>query len=319
MKPSYLFKILLLLTSLVFVSACNKNHNIKNHNIKSDNLIEPLVSVQWLKTHLNDRDLVLLDASVTINSDGKGGFSQISGQKQYNLGHIPNAGFADLMGNLSAESEVDFIMPSAEQFQKAISELGVGDKSRVVLYSSNSNVWAARLWWMLRWAGFDNVAILDGGLKAWKNQGYELSTDKVIRSPQKFSLSLRPELIADRDEVFASINNNQIDLYDAMPAPHYQGLFSMYSRPGHIPTARSLPTSELVEDTGLFRALDEVDLLLDGKQQNRTITYCGGGVAASSLAYTLFRLGYKDVAVYMGSLQEWSANLENPMTIDDIK
>ena len=309
---SHLFKLLFLSTSLVFISACKNNHHIK-----TDKFIEPLVTVQWLKTHLNDSDLVLLDTSVTINSDGKGGFNQVSGQEQYDLEHIPNAGFADLMGKLSAESDVDFIMPSAEQFQKAMSELGVGDNSRVVLYSSNNNVWAARLWWMLRWAGFDNVAILDGGLKAWKNQGFELSTDKVTRSPQKFSLSLRPEMIADRDEVFASINNNQIELYDAMPGPHYQGIFSMYSRPGHIVSAKSLPSSELVEDSGLFRALDEVDLLLDGQQQNRTITYCGGGVAASSLAFTLFRLGYKDVAVYMGSLQEWSANQENPMTVKE--
>ena len=208
-------------------------------------------------------------------------------------------------------------MPSAAQFKMAMENLGVGNNSTVVLYSSENNVWATRLWWMLRWAGFDNVGILDGGLEAWKNQGYSLSTDKVIRTKQTLTLSIRPELIADRDEVIAGIKNSNVDIYDALPGPHYQGLFSLYSRPGHIVSAKSMPTSELEEESGHFRPLDEMDLLVDGNREKRNITYCGGGVSASSLAFNLYRLGFKDVAVYMGSLQEWTTNPENPMAIGE--
>lgn len=309
MKHSTLLKLSLLISCLMLISACKTTH----HNITVKN-IEPLVNVEWLNTHLNDGDLVLLDASVTINMDDKGGFSQISGLEQYKLGHIPNAGFADLMDDLSTESDFDFVMPSAKQFQMAMGQLGVGDDSRVVLYSSDNNVWASRLWWMLHWAGFDNVAILDGGLDAWKSKGHKTSTDTVERSPQSLTLTLRPELIADRDEVFAGIKNDQVDIIDAMPGPHYQGLFSMYSRPGHILSAKSLPSSELLEESGFFKPLDDMDLLIDGNREHRNITYCGGGVAASTVAFNLFRLGYTDVAVYMGSLQEWTVNPENPMT-----
>jgi len=307
MKTTSLLKSSLFILILILITGCKTTEQKTVANS-----IEPLVDVEWLNTHLNDPDLVLLDASVTITMDDKGGFSQVSGLAQYNLGHIPNAGFADLKGDLSAENELEFIMPSAEQFKMAMENLGVGDNSRVVIYSSDSNVWATRLWWMLRWAGFDNAAILDGGLEAWSSKGYKVSTDKVTRSPQTFTVNLRPELIADRDEVLAGINNNQVDILDAMPGPHYQGLFTMYARPGHILSAKSMPTSEL-EESGKFRPLDEMDLLIDGKRENRNITYCGGGVAASSLAFNLFRLGYSDVAVYMGSLQEWSTNPENPM------
>ena len=182
MKHSNLIKFSLLVSCLILITACKTTQH--NKVVQS---IEPLVNVEWLKSHLNDSDLILLDASVTITMDDKGGFSQGSGLDQYNLGHIPNAGFADFTTDLSAESDLDFIMPSAAQFKMAMENLGVGNNSTVVLYSSENNVWATRLWWMLRWAGFDNVGILDGGLEAWKNQGYSLSTDKVIRTKQSSS------------------------------------------------------------------------------------------------------------------------------------
>jgi thiosulfate/3-mercaptopyruvate sulfurtransferase len=267
-----------------------------------------------LKENLDDSDIVLLDTSVIVEMDDKGGFSQKSGLQQYKYGHIPNAVFADLLGNLSANDELDFIMPTPQQFKQAMEELGVGDDSRVVLYSANNPVWAARLWWMLRWIGFDNVAILDGGLKAWQAEGNALSTDIPTYSKKPLTLTLRPELIADRNEVFAGIKNNQVDLFDAMPGPHYKGLFSMYARPGDILSAVNMPTTELLDQSGLYKPLDELDLLIDGTKNNRTISYCGGGVADSAMAFSLYRLGYTDVAVYMGSLNEWAVDPRNPMT-----
>jgi thiosulfate/3-mercaptopyruvate sulfurtransferase len=305
-KPTNL---ILLSILLAFISACSS----PNH-IKTKKSIESLVSAQWLKENIDDSDIVLLDTTVIVEMDNKGGFSQKSGLQQYKDGHIPNAVFADLLGNLSAKDELDFIMPTPLQFKLAMENLGVGDYSRVVLYSAENPVWAARLWWMLRWIGFDNVAILDGGLKAWKTNGNALSTELPVNSKKSLTLNLRPELIADRNEVFAGIKNNQVDLYDAMPGPHYKGMFSLYARPGHILSAVNIPTIELLEESGLYKPLDDLDLLIDGQKKNRSIAYCGGGVAASAVAFNLYRLGYSDVAVYMGSLNEWAADPENPMT-----
>ncbi|NQZ09231.1 MAG: hypothetical protein HRT35_18895, partial [Algicola sp.] len=160
-----------LFIALTFISGCSlvsQQTNSKNSNAPK---MEPLVSTQWLSEHLNDPDLVVLDTSVLVNFDDKGNITSSSGRAQYETGHIPTAGFADLMGNLSAsDSTLDFVMPSPEQFRNAMSALGVGDDTRVVLYSAANRPWPARLWWMLRWAGFDQVGILDGGLKAWKDE-----------------------------------------------------------------------------------------------------------------------------------------------------
>lgn len=307
-------QIKLLFSSLLvlIIGSCSKPADIKTKNN-----VEPLVSVQWLNEHLNDSDLVVLDTSVIVKPDGKGGFSQVSGREQYLIGHIPTAGFADLRGGLSAESEIDYVMPSPKHFQKVMENLGVGDDSTVVLYSASNHVWATRLWWMLKWSGFDNVALLDGGLKAWKAASLPLTTDLPTRTKKTLTLNLRPELLADHDEVLAGISNQQVDLIDAMPAAHYLGQFSMYARPGHIKSASNVPTSELIEQSGVFKSIDDLDFIFEGDKRHRTITYCGGGVAATSVAFNLYRLGYTDVSVYMGSLNEWAPNPENPMTVDE--
>ncbi len=309
MKPSNHLYLLFLFILCAFIGGCSSTNKLIP---KQD--IEPIVSVQWLKTHINDSNLVILDTTVVVEMDDKGGFIQKNGIEQYKQGHIPNARFADLLGDLSADDEIDFIMPTPQQFKQALESLGVGDNSRVVLYSADNPVWSARLWWMMRWVGFDNVAILDGGLQAWQAQGNELSTDAPVHIQRTLTINLRPELIAYRDEVYAGIENNRVNLFDAMPGPHYQGLFSLYTRPGHIQSAVNIPTTELLDESGLYKPLDELDLLIDYDKNNRSITYCGGGVAASAVAFTLYRLGYDDVAVYMGSLQEWVTDPKNPMT-----
>jgi thiosulfate/3-mercaptopyruvate sulfurtransferase len=196
-------------------------------------------------------------------------------------------------------------------------KLGVGDHSRVVLYDAYGSVWAARVWWMLRWVGFDRAALLDGGLKAWTAEGRELSTEPTGHRTGKLTPGTRPALIADRDEVFAAISDSAVILIDVMPPPHFQGQMVMYARPGHIPTAINIPALGLVDESGRYRSKDELKLMFDGDHKARSITYCGAGVAASSNAFIMIRLGFKDVAVYMGSLQEWSADSTNPLVVGE--
>jgi thiosulfate/3-mercaptopyruvate sulfurtransferase len=279
--------------------------------------MDSLVSSDWLSQNLDQQDLVVLDSTVIVKMDKQGGMSNISGYAQYQQGHIPGARFADLKGAMSShDSSLDFVMPSPQQFAATIGELGIDNNSRVVIYSSDNHVWAARLWWMLRWAGLDQVAILDGGLKAWAAEGRAVTDEEPEFPKKKFVLALRPELIADRNQVFNAIDNPQVSIVDALPAASYSGKFSMYARPGHIPTATNMPTSVLVNETGHYKSFDELDMMQDGDRKQKVITYCGGGVAASGAAFILHRLGFENVAVYMGSLQEWAENPENPMTID---
>jgi len=273
-----------------------------------------LVTTEWMSQHLNDSDLVVLDCTVLMAPDSGGGMRMVSGRARYEEGHIPSAGFADLTSELcDVDSPLGFALPTPERFCAVMGKLGVGDDSRVVLYDTFNSVWAARVWWMLRWVGFDRAALLDGGLKAWTAEGRQLSTEAADHYTRQLTPMPRPELIADRDEVFAAIGNDKVHLIDAMPEPHFRGEMVMYGRPGHIPGARNVPATGLIAESGRYKSPDELAAMFAGDRKGRSITYCGAGVAASSDAFILVRLGFKDVAVYMGSLQEWAADPENPL------
>ena len=96
---------------------------------------------------------------------------------------------------------------------------------------------------------------------------------------------------------------------------HYRGEMAMYEQPGHIPGARNIPTSSLFTETGHFKPEEDLNTVLEGDRSKRTITYCGGGIAASGDAFALVRAGYTDVAIYAASLEEWAANPDNPMHV----
>lgn len=278
---------------------------------------DTLVTTQWLSEHLDDPDLVVLDCSFLVTQGEDGSMQSISGRSSYDEGHIPGAVFADIINDLSdTESPFPFTLPTAEKLAKALGALGVGDQSRVVLYDSMGAVSAARVWWMLRWAGFDRAAILDGGINAWKAEDRPLSTEAAKPVPQQFTARVRPELIAYHDEVYEAINNDQVKLIDAMPASHYRGEMVMYDWPGHIPGAVNVPSFSLLDDSGRYRPMDELQEMLGSDFNTRTITYCGGGVSAASNAFILTRLGFTNVAVYDGSLREWTEDQNNPMEVD---
>lgn len=280
--------------------------------------MEPLVNVHWLKDHLYEPEIIILDASVIASFNEEGQFNMTSGKDKYDNSHIPNASFADLLGNLSAtDTDLRFVMPSPQQFNTALNGLGINNDSKVVIYSSDPGQgWSQRLWWMLHWVGHENVAILDGGFKAWLEADYPVSNKPVNRTKTHYKLNLRNQVIADRNEVYNAINTNDITIVDVMPEASFNGEFSMYARPGHIKSAINIPTESLVTDSGHYKADTELESLFESNKKNRIITYCGGGVSASSMAFTLHRLGYQNVAVYMGSLQEWTKNEENPMSIE---
>ncbi len=285
--------------------------------VEATSLPDSLVSTEWLADHLNDPDLVVLDCTVTVRQGEDGGLVIESGRAGYRAGHIPTAGFADLMGELAdTNSPHTYALPSPEAFAAAMGRLGVGDDTRVVLYDASMSAWAARVWWMLRWVGFDRAAVLDGGLAAWTTEGRPLSTEPSDEPVRVLTPAPRPEMVADRDEVLAAIGDESVRLIDAMPEGHYRGEMTMYARPGHIPTADNVPVTALFDDTGRFKSNNELAALFGADRSGRAITYCGGGIAASATAFAMTRLGFTDVAVYTASLQEWAADPANPMVTE---
>ncbi len=276
--------------------------------------MESLVSTQWLADHLDDDDLVVLECTVRTEQTADGRLHNVSGRADFEAGHIPGAGFADLTTELSdTSSPIEFAVPTPDAFCAAMGALGVGDDSRVVLHDRVMSAWAARVWWMLRWVGFDRAALLDGGFGAWQAEGRPVVTDITHRPARTLTPRPRPALIADRAEVSAAIDDGAVCLVDTLPEASYSGEMAMYDQPGHIPTAISLPGMNLLDETGRFRPAADLADMHDGDRNARTITYCGGGILASLNAFAMTRIGFRDVAVYTASLQEWAADPANPM------
>ena len=278
--------------------------------------MDTLVSAEWLKQHIDDPDMVVLDCTVVTmpDEDDPRGISNVSGRPDYELGHIPNAGFAELKGELcKTTGPVEFDLLSPEQFCEVMGRLGVGDDSRVVLYDTSYTGWAARVWWMLRWVGFDQAAILDGGLAAWTSSGNQLSLDPVSRPARKLTPKPRPELIADHDEVLAAIGDDAVVLIDTLPEAFYRGEMSIYPRAGHITGAVNIDGLGLLDNRGYLLPQQELEAMHELDRNARIITYCGGGIVASTDAFVLTRLGFSNVAVYIASLEEWTTDPANPM------
>jgi thiosulfate/3-mercaptopyruvate sulfurtransferase len=279
--------------------------------------IDTLVSTDWLAGQLGQPDLVVLDCTVWLRPADDGGYRSESGRASFEAGHIPGAGFADLTGELCGPGPLRFAVPSPEQFAAAMGALGVGDGRRVVLYDQNRSMWAARVWWMLRWVGFDDAALLDGGWKAWSAEDRPVQGGPATAPrPATLTPRPRPQLIADRDEVRAAIGNGGTCLIDALGEDQYRGEVNTYGRPGHIPGATNTPAAKLVDRTGRYLPLEELAERFPADRTKRVVTYCGGGIAASSDAFVLHRLGFEDVAVYTASLQEWVTDPANPLTVE---
>lgn len=281
--------------------------------------IDSLVSTDWLAANLGAEDLVVLDCTVYLKptEDGGPGYRSVSGRADFEAAHIPGARFADLIEDLcDRTSALRFAVPNPEHFAAAMARLGVTDGSRVVLYDQNRSMWAARVWWMLRWIGFDDAALLDGGLRAWHADRHAVESGPVSAPAATGTLTARPRpsLIADRQEVLAAVGDGATCIIDALGEEQYRGEQNGYGRPGHIPGASNAPAVGLLDrHTGRYLPLEQLADRFPSDRSQRVITYCGGGIAASSDAFVLSRLGFTDIAVYTASLQEWVADPANPL------
>jgi len=282
--------------------------------------MQPLVETDWLAAHLGDPDLRVIECTVYLQpADVPGGFRVESGRAKWAEGHIPGAGFVDLQDEISdRSSKLRFMMPPATQFAEALGRHGVGDGARVVLYDRAVNMWAARVWWMLRAFGFDDAAVLNGGFKKWTREGRPLATDDGAAARRTFTARPRPALIADKSGVLAALDDTHTCVLNALSEEQHRGTGgTSYGRPGRIAGSANVAARELVDpETHAYLPLDVLRAkfaasgALDAK---RVVTYCGGGIAASSDAFVLTLLGRTDVAVYDASLSEWAGDPSLPM------
>ncbi|MGW1563712.1 sulfurtransferase [Streptomyces sp. NPDC002144] len=284
----------------------------------------PLVDDTWLAARLDDPRVVVLDATALLPSPRHDGdYRCASGRAAWTERHLPGSRHADLTGEFSDhDAPYHFAVPSPDALAAALARLGVAEGDAVVTYDSGGGIWAARLWWMLRAISVP-AAVLDGGLEAWQAAGRPLvSGDDIGRGPAVPPLTPlpRPELWVGVEEVAAiSRGDRPGTLVCALPAGGFDGSApTRYSRRGHIPGSRSLPGRDLLDFAGRVLPGPELaaraDAVLHGAD-SPVVLYCGGGISAAGTALALTLLGRDDIAVYDGSLEEWSKDPALPLEL----
>jgi len=272
----------------------------------------PLVSTQWLADHLGADDLLVVDASVLPFTQPNGRPGYLSGHEIYLIdGHIPGAVFADLMEDFSdPEGRFSFPKPDAQRFAAAAGALGIGPGVRVVIYDRALGQWASRLWWLLRSFGWDDAAVLDGGWTAWAREGRPTDIGHVEPVPAVFEVFERPQLWASKADVEAVLRGDRDAKLICATSP---AEFSGEAGRGHIPGSVNVPAGRLVDR--LTNTVLPPTSLIDyfGAPDGQIIAYCNGGIAATLDALALTLLGHRDVAIYDGSLSEWSADPDAPL------
>ena len=293
----------------------------------------PLVETTWLAAHLSDSDLRIVDAR--WRGDASGG-------ELYQRGHIPGAVHLDWHADLSWTDEQgvrDLLLPP-EKFAEVMEAAGIGDQTRVVAYADTNYSGAARLWWALRFYGHEQVAVLNGGWTKWLSEGRAASTEGSKPSPTRFSPRPQQRWLATAAEIENALSESKdtICLVDTRPPEQYAGRAiwtpggshwfvpgqdrlslpdGRVMRGGHIPGAIHLPASSTLNATD-WTFLDPVALRELARSKgispaDRIITYCGVGISASLGLFALHLAGYRNLALYDASWEEWGTDAARPI------
>jgi len=281
-------------------------------------MTDRLVSTQWLHDNLDNDDVRVFDCTVAMHPDGAGGFVPESGRDRYAAEQIPGAAFLDLMSDFSdQDSDIPFMKPDAARTQALMGTHGIGNHHKVVLYSTGLPMWATRVYWVLRWAGHDNVAMLDGGFSKWTSEGRPLTSEPTSYPATTFDMTEYPDYWVDRHAVEKSIGKNNQCLINALMPDVFSGEAEhSYGRKGHIPGSRNVPFATIFSDDGTFKSKEELRGLFDAasvSDDEPVMCYCGGGIAATVVGFALHLVGHPDVRVYDGSMYEWSRHPELPL------
>lgn len=286
--------------------------------------LAPLIDVATLSAHLREPSLRLFDATVELIRPPEGGPYRVhSGREGYERGHIPGAAFADIPGALSdPDSPLAFTLPTAERFATAAGRLGIGPGTQVVVYAQDTPMWATRLWWQLRFFGFDAISVLDGGLPAWRAAGLDVEAGSASYEPTGFVAAPRWEWLARRGDVEAVVaaGDGAVCLVNALTPPVFRGEGpSSYSRPGRIPGSVNAPWTELIDpETNRFRAPEDLRRALEAAGAlgaAEVIAYCGGGISATVDLFALSLVGRDGGRLYDGSLTEWTRDAALPVEV----
>ena len=282
-----------------------------------------LVTCDWLSENLEDEKLVVVEATSLLpnyfDASASKGIIKVSGRQGWEDSHIPGSVFVDLLEDLSdtRDGRLMYGIAPIEKCEEVLSNLGIENNSAVVVYDRSMNTWAARFWWILRYLGLKNAAVLNGGWTEWTQAAKPVSSEKTLRKTTRFQADVKPDLIASKKDVICALEDSTF-LVNALTKEEFRGSPPhRYSRPGRIPGSINIPLDSLSDlESQNYVADEEARLIMEESKidnDSAVICYCGGGIAACNAALMLTRQGVKNIAVYDGSLTEWSADFSLPM------
>jgi thiosulfate/3-mercaptopyruvate sulfurtransferase len=272
----------------------------------------PVVSIDWLKQNLRSDRLVIIDCRFALSEPELG-------RQQYAAAHIPGAYYLDLNQDLSSPVQKHggrHPLPNLDQLAAKLSSFGIKSQiadqpdshaSIVVVYDDSRFAFASRAWWLLRYMGHEQVAILDGGLAAWQAADYPIATEIPASRSGNFVVKLNPNLAVDIDYVKVQKDLPNVALVDAREAPRFRGEVEPIDPiAGHIPGALNYPWKQVSSDRGYLKDLTTLQQRwADLQTKDEILVYCGSGVTACVNLWSMAIAGIDTGKLYVGSWSDW--------------
>ena len=273
-----------------------------------------LIEIDWLKKNLNNPEIKIIDGTWHMPGSGINGFD-IFKEK-----HIPNAIFIDLDEVSDINSDLPHMMPDENYFSEKISSLGISNNDHLIIYDMYGMFSAARIWFMFKAFGHNNISLLNGGFPAWLDSGGEVSNKINNLKTTIYKGKLNKLLIADYQQVLENLTNQKYLVLDARSPERFSGI-SEEPRPGmksgHIPKSKNLYFNDLIDqDTKKFIKKEEIENLIkkSGIDVNKDIICsCGSGVTACIIKFAIELISKnKNIKIYDGSWSEWGTIEDSP-------
>jgi thiosulfate/3-mercaptopyruvate sulfurtransferase len=275
-----------------------------------------LITAVDLARHMDDPDWVIVDSRFKLADPGQG-------QRDYQSAHIPGAVYAhldeDLSGPIIEGVTGRHPLPEVEKIAAVFSRLGIDSGVQVVAYDDVGGALAAgRVWWLLRWLGHEQAALLDGGWQAWVRHGLSMRGGYETCKPRVFIPHPRNELIVSTEEIEKIRKDPEYRVLDARTAGRYRGENETIDPvAGHIPGAISAPYPDNLNPDGTFRAdgtlAEKYKRLVEGVPIDHVVAYCGSGVTATHDILAMMKAGLGEARLYAGSYSEWITNPKRPV------
>ena len=264
------------------------------------------ISEKDLKNNISNNDFIIFDTRCDIKDSGYGIDS-------YTEGHIENSIFVDVDTDLASEKQQGtgrHPLPKVETFCDKLSHWGMDNNKQVVIYDDAGGAFAGRMWWMLRWLGHEDVAVLDGGLNSWVKNGNKLITSPTLFKKSYFEPTINNEMIATLRDVENAQHVLNTILLDARSKERYEGISDPVDPiAGHVPGAISHPLGTNLDRTGKFKDKEELkhnfDKISHDLKEKEIISMCGSGITACHNILALEIAGIKNAKLYVGSWSEW--------------